>query len=117
MWLPKMSVYARFSTPSKYLRSETHTASILLQRGVVKTLLHRKRARPRLVLRAILVLEYLVGLLFNIGLVRQFGILGERNSTHYIGKRPKYRIEGGGYIGGEPLLVAALGVSRKELMS
>src|SRR5690242_14865246 len=99
------------------LRSETHTASILFQRGVIETLLHGKRTRPGLVLRAILVLENLVGFLFDVGLVRQFGILGERNSTHYIGERPKYGDRRWRKYEGGPFLVTALGVSRKELMS
>lgn len=71
-------------------RSETDTASILLELRVVQTLLQGQCACPRLVLGAILISKYRALLLFDLGFLGQLCIFGERDPTHYIGERPKF---------------------------
>lgn len=70
--------------------SETNTAGILLEFGVVETLLQRKGARPRLVLWCILVLIDVRGLLFDLIIVDGVldYIVGEGDSTHCFGVKP-----------------------------
>ena len=81
------------SNRGSHARSESDTASILFKLRIIQALLQGKRACPGLVLRAILIGKHrrrVLVLFFNLRVLWQFCILGERDPTHDIGKRPKW---------------------------
>ena len=89
MAIEKSAFLLRANHILRHSRCEAHTAGILLEFRIIETLLQGKRARPGLVLRAILIGKNGRFLLARLGLLGQFCILCERNLTHYIGDRPK----------------------------